>query len=106
MAARLLHSGTIEHKRDYKAFKTGNVFIELSQQLFSGERVSSGINVTTADFWMIEFQPERWVIIKTEHLRKLVERAFWNNGCREVPGGDNDRYNGVLVPLLSIFKEV
>lgn len=87
----------IEHKSDHKARATGNVFIEYRQK---GR--PSGIQVTTADFWAIEFDTNAWVILETSRLKWLAREA-WKAG-RRVVGGDNDQYEGVLVPVAQLTR--
>lgn len=103
--AKMLRFGKVEHKRDYLAAKTGNVFIELSQRLASGERVPSGINTTIAEWWAIQFLDGRWIVVKTSELKGIVESAHFANGCREVRGGDNNEFWGVLVPIANFIPK-
>lgn len=93
----------VEHKRDDKCRVTGNVFIEYKQK---GR--PSGIAVTTANWWAIEYDEECWVIVPTDRLKALARQAA-KEPRRLVKGGDNNLYDGVLVPiewLVRPFKAV
>ncbi len=81
----------VEHKCDEKARRTGNLFIEYRQK---GR--PSGIAVTTADWWAFEFDDETWLIVPTEKLKRLARLAYQQN--RRAKGGDNNLYEGVLLP--------
>ena len=87
----------IEHKCDEKAEKTGNVFIEFTQLTAQGDRIASGIAVTTADAWAIEFR-KNWHISGPMSELKEISREAWKRGCARM-GGDNNCYQGVVFPL-------
>jgi hypothetical protein len=97
--AGMMRFGKVEHKRDYIAIRTGNVFVELSQRLASGERVPSGFNITIAEWWAFEFLDGRWLVIRTSELKPFVEAAYLACNGQLVRGGDNNDYWGVLIPL-------
>jgi hypothetical protein len=93
----IIRFGTVEVKRDEKCRQTGNIFIEFSQK---GR--PSGIAVTTADFWAIEFADDCYVLIPTRKLKALA-RSIWKTKGH-VNGGDYNNYCGVLVPWDSLKK--
>lgn len=46
-----LEGSTIEVKTDYRAFETGNLYIEVQQQLPDGQWVYSGLAISKAKFY-------------------------------------------------------
>ena len=88
----------VEHKSDHLARKTGKVFIEYRQK---GR--PSGINVTTAHFWAIEFDANAWVVIETDRLRWLARKA-WQDPLNRKTGGDHNLYEGVTVPVAELVR--
>jgi hypothetical protein len=87
----------VECKADQKARSTGNVCIETHQR---GR--PSGINVTTANVWAIEYADDCWVVIRTSLLKMLVRRARADN--RTTMGGDFNAFRLVLVPIPWLFN--
>lgn len=94
---RVLRGPLIEVKCDHKAIETGNIFIEFRQK---GR--PSGIAVTTADYWLIEYMPERAVLIKTAELKNICRRLL---KTQHKKGGDFNRYDGVTVPLRELLPK-
>jgi hypothetical protein len=87
----------VEHKRDKKAARTGNIAIEIAQKLRTGETVESGVRVTTAEFFAIEFFPECWVILPTEYVRTLANLGVQQD--RKAWIGDGGNHLNVLIPI-------
>ena len=87
----------VEHKRDRKAARTGNIAIEIAQTLQTGETVASGVMVTTAERFAIEFFPECWILLPTEYVRSLAERAMRKDRGRWI--GDGENHLNALVPI-------
>ena len=83
----------IECKSDRLAIETGNVFIEYAQY---GR--PSGIAITTADYWAIEYDKNCWIFLPTLVLKTIARRAY-RYKWRRRPGGDNDKFDGVVVPI-------
>lgn len=83
----------IEVKSDGKCRETGFLFIEYQQK---GR--PSGIKTTEAQWWAFEYYDNFWLIVPTERLKRAARRA-WHAGNRRA-GGDNNAYEGVLVPLV------
>lgn len=83
----------VEVKADFKAARTGNVFIEYQQK---GR--PSGIAITEAHYWAIHVVGNGWAIIPTERLKALA-RAAYNDPALRVKGGDHNLYDGVLIPI-------
>ena len=98
-----LHSGRyLELKTDHKCWDTGNLFVEFSQK---GR--PSGLATTTADWWAFEysdgseFLDSRWLIVP-RHVLRAKAAASYQAGHR-VRGGDNNNYEGVLLPIRSLL---
>jgi hypothetical protein len=88
----LLIDATVEVKSDKKQRETGNVFIEFRQH---GR--PSGLAVSTARWWAIEFYPDCWVLLPRQRLRLIAIRAYRTFGPRK--GGDFDEFEGVIIPV-------
>ena len=95
--ANLLENETVEVKTDFKALKTGNLFIE-----FKSRGKPSGIVTTQATWWCFLVANDLFIRISTERLKGLA-RKFYNKG-KIVKGGDSDTSDAVLVPIEEVFK--
>ena len=94
--ARVLCSARFEHKRDYKATETGNIAIEY--QVRKGEAVEdSGIAITTAEWWVIEFAPSCRLVLPTETVKRLARVAIRDGRHRWI--GDGNNHHNALVPF-------
>lgn len=93
---------TIEHKMDEKFQKTGNVFIEYSQLTYDGDRVPSGIAVTTADAWAIEFRPGWRIFGPMSELKQIAREAFKRGYVKH--GGDSGCYSGCVFPFYWLIR--
>jgi len=94
---------TVEFKKDYKAWKTGNVAVE-----YANGGKSSGIAVTQAKFvayiLVDEQQNENAAIfLKTEVLCGMC-RQYLGNSKRDVKGGDNHDSSLILFPLEELLN--
>lgn len=87
----------VEHKRDKKAARTGNIAIEVAQLCSDGEHRNSGVMVTTAESFAIEFFPECWLLLPTEYVRNLARRAMDEDRHRWI--GDNNNHLNALIPI-------
>lgn len=95
---------TIEVKRDSQALRTGNIFIEVSHLTYDKNyEKPSGISVSEADVWAIEWREDRWMFLPREHLMEYVNRA--KKEGRMKWGGDYNRSYGALIPLKWMVKE-
>lgn len=88
----------IEHKCDGKAKLTKNVFVEFKQK---GR--PSGLSVSTAEFWAIEYDFEHWIVLPSGSLKNLARKYLEIPGHR-VMGGDFKLYEGVLIPLKAFVE--
>ncbi len=87
----------VEHKRDKKAARTGNVAIEIAQTLRNGETVDSGVMATTAGVYAIEFFPECWLVLPVEYVKRLARMAVQQD--RKGWIGDGNNHLNALVPI-------
>jgi hypothetical protein len=92
----LLKGDKIEVKTDYKAKKTGNLFVE-----YKTENRLSGLSTTKAHFWAFLISNEQIIIIETSKLKTLCKQK----GLTRIPGGDNDKSMGILLPLNNILNK-
>lgn len=95
--ADLLQSQKIEIKRDFKASRTGKVFVE-----FFSRGKPSGIDKTEADFWAFIIDGETVIILPTDKLKALVEEA--KEKGKTVSGGDKNTSQGALIKLERLVK--
>lgn len=87
---------TIECKKDLKSKHTGNIAIE-----FECYNKPSGIAVSTADFWAIQFYHDgkwKYGFVATEVLRKECE------GLRKISGGDDMSSQMYLMPVTRFLE--
>ena len=87
----------VEHKRDRKCADTGNVAIEYEQRCRDGEIRPSGISITKAHRYAIEFFSERWLIVPVEDVKELARRAIREGRDRWI--GDEGNHHNALVPI-------
>jgi hypothetical protein len=102
---RVLGGTYLEHKSDQRARETGNLFIEYETSTHSrglGEIRPSGISVTKAELWAIEFDDDSWIFCPTERIRHLKDEAV--HRAMTVWGGDYNRFHGALVPLVWVVR--
>lgn len=84
-----------EVKSDFRSAETGNAAIE-----FECRGKPSGISVTQADFWVMNFSGE-WYSIRVEKLLELIgQRKFF----REVSGGDRGSNTRMYLFRLPYLK--
>lgn len=96
--ANIIRNTRIEHKSDEKCRKTGNLFIE-----YRDHGRPSGLATTTADYWAFEYDENCWLIILTERLKDIC-REFYRDSRNRVLGGDDDNYEGILIPISLLVK--
>lgn len=93
----------VEHKTDRKCVETGNVAVEYEQRCRDGEIRKSGISLSKADRYAIEFVPDRWLIIPLDELKMLARRAIQEGKHKWI--GDGNNHHNALVPF-AWFREV
>ncbi len=92
----------VEHKRDKKAWRTGNIAIEIAQKCSDGEHRESGVMATKAEFFAVEFFAECWVILPTEYVRKLARLGVQQDLHKWI--GDGGNHLNVLIPVDWFFR--
>jgi hypothetical protein len=95
--AHVITWGRFEHKRDYAASTTGNIAVEFERKKVDGSLEPSGISVTQADWWSVEFDHNAWVLLSVVRVKRLADRAVEERRVRW--GGDGKRAHLALVPL-------
>mgnify|MGYP003650835229 FL=1 len=90
-----LNGDKIEVKTDYKATRTGNLFIE-----YENRGKASGLATSRADYWAFIISNEQIIIVETNKLKTLCR----DNNLSRVNGGDSNTSKGVLLPLINIIK--
>jgi|SRR6185312_12309548 len=87
----------VEHKRDKKAARTGNIAIEVAQLGRDGVHRPSGVMSSQAQSFAVEFFPECWLILPTEYVRALARRGMKEDRHRWI--GDGNNHLNVLIPI-------
>lgn len=99
--ARLLCTARFEHKRDYLAKDTGNIAVEF-QTRKGDEIVASGISITTAEWWVVEYDDDCRLVVPTEHVKRLARLAIKANKSAWI--GDGNNHRNALVPFHWFLK--
>ena len=87
----------VEHKRDFKYATTGNIAVEYEQKARDGNKVLSGISITEAGSWAVEFLENRWLVVPTETVKALARRAIKNGKHKWI--GDGNNHHNALIPI-------
>ncbi len=87
----------VEHKRDKKAARTGNIAIEVAQLCADGEHRDAGVFATTAELFAVEFFPECWLLLPVEYVKQLARRAMKEDRSAWI--GDGNNHFNALVPI-------
>lgn len=100
--ARVLLSGRelVEHKRDFKCMRTGNLALEYETSTLpkgEGDRYASGIAVCEAHWFVLEYDHEKWLVWTLDEVKAIARRAIRSGLHKWV--GDNDRFHNALVPI-------
>ena len=89
--------GRFEHKRDFASSSTGNHPVEFERLTVNGSTEPSGISVTRAQWWCVEYEANCWLVLHVDRVKQLAVRAVKANRVRW--GGDGKRARLALVPL-------
>ena len=87
----------VEHKRDKKAARTGNLALEYEQRCSDGVVRPSGIMATEAQFWAHEYASECWLVLPTETVKAITRRAIEAGKTAWI--GDGKNHHNALVPI-------
>lgn len=90
--ASMLQSQKIEVKRDFRASRTGKVFVE-----FFSRGKPSGVSTTEADYWAFMTSDESVVILPTARLKELVKEAIQKGDVKR--GGDKNTSKGAIIRI-------
>lgn len=82
---------TVEVKNDLRSKETGNIAIE-----FRSRGKFSGINTTTAKFWVYKYHDNRFRALNVEHLRKDLREGVWQTATGGDPGSNTQFF---LIPV-------
>lgn len=97
LLAEILQSKKIEIKRDFKAVKTGNIFVE-----YCSRGKPSGLAISEAAYYCYFIKDERMFIIEIEDLKRLC-RVYLKTD-RDRLGGDSNTSKGILLPIKDLIK--
>ncbi len=93
----------VECKSDQKAKVTGNVAVEMRQGSTEiGKGNPSGISLTEAEWWAIEYDDGCWIVVPTPLMKQLARRAA-QSGRRRMCG-DGNRFECALVPVEWLIR--
>ena len=95
----LLNGGEkVEVKTDRMAHLTGNIAVE-----FRCRGKLSGISTTEADYWAFVLNQNKTIIfIEVNELKRIARECFKKGLIKN--GGDNNRSEMVLIPLITLIK--
>ena len=88
---------TIEVKKDFKSQYTGNVVIEMEMN-----NRPSGLQTTTADWWVFHLDETEIVWITLERLKEMVEFEGYNL-VEFIGEGDEISKQAYLVPKKDLY---
>ena len=94
---------TIEFKKDYKAWKTGNIAVE-----YGMHGKPSGIAKTEAKYVAYVLVDEQQneniaIFLKTDIIRDMC-RKYLGNPKRDIKGGDNNSSSLILLPIEELMN--
>jgi len=95
----ILNNAKLEVKTDFKALRTGNIFLE-----YESRGKKSGILKSKADFYVFIFSMQYIIMIEKETLINIAREVYRVDGF--VRGGDNKTSKGVLIPIRKIQNYV
>jgi len=99
----LILSGNYEVKSDRKTIRTGNIVLETSQLSRDGERIPSGIEKTSANWWGYEWAPDCWLLAPAPLVKRTTRNLIHQGIFKLRPMGDNG--NEGLCPPLADFVD-
>ena len=95
--SKFLTNSKIEVKRDLKAKKTGNVFVE-----YYSRGKPSGISTSEAEWYCYFISDEQFVIVSSSRMKELCRKYVGTD--RDVLGGDSNTSKGILLPTTDLVK--
>jgi hypothetical protein len=104
-----LAGNKFEVKTDYRAWETGNFYIETWQYRQPGaiDKKESGINVTQAEYWCFAGPNNNgFVMIKTEALKELLRATDYRVVHQPIANLNTNASIGRLVPVVDVLRKI
>jgi hypothetical protein len=105
-----LSSGAkFEVKTDYRAYETGNFYIETWQyrQPDESDAKPSGINITKADYWCFAGPAGvGFIVIKTEDLKDIIRETNPREVRQPIANLSTNASIGRLVPVKDVIRKI
>jgi hypothetical protein len=104
-----LAGNKFEVKTDYRAWETGNFYIETWQYRKEDEsdKRESGINVTQAEYWCFAGPNKNgFVMIKTEALKELLRETDYRVAKQPITNMNTSASYGRLVPVVDVLRKI
>jgi hypothetical protein len=98
-----------EVKTDYRAWETGNFYIETWQyrNADQSDKRPSGINVTTAEWWVFAGPSgSGFIAIKTDDLKQIIRDTNPRETGQYVVSDVTNASLGRLVPVREVMKKI
>jgi hypothetical protein len=98
-----------EVKTDYRAWETGNFYIETWQyrQPDESDKKQSGINITQAEYWCFAGPiGVGFIMIKTESLKELMRANEYREVRQPITTLHTNASIGRLVPVIDVLKKI
>ena len=105
----LADGAKFEVKTDYRAWQTGNFYIETWQYSREDEsdKRQSGINVTTAEWWVFAGPSKNgFIAIRTQDLKDLMIEINPRETRQPRINGNTNASIGRLVPIKEVMRKV
>jgi hypothetical protein len=104
-----LAGNKFEVKTDYRAWETGNFYIETWQyrQPDAIDKKQSGINITEAEYWCFAGpNGNGFVMIKTDALKEMLRATDYREVHQPISTLDTNASIGRLVPVLDVLRKI
>lgn len=104
-----LEGSRIEVKTDYRVMETGNVYIETWQyhKEDASDKKPSGINVTTAEYWVFASPVGAgFICISTKALKELIKETNPREVRQPKINENTNASIGRILPIADIMRKV
>jgi hypothetical protein len=104
-----LEGSRIEVKTDYRVWETGNVYVETWQYRLAGaiDKKPSGINTTTADYWVFASPTGRgFICIETDELKRIIRETNPREVKQPISNPESNASIGRIVPIKDILQAI
>lgn len=105
----LANGAKFEVKTDYKAWETGNFYIETWQWNWSDKSDirESGINVTTADWWVFAGPKDNgFIAIRTSDLKDIIRETNPREVEQPITNDYTNASKGRLVKVSDVLRKI